>query len=100
LPDDAAEEEAVALAADLLDLLSARRLDHTAFFRALAEGRAGELAAAAPRIDVAGGLGLSPAGAAVDPGFAAWERRRLALAGSSAAQQEASRERMLAANPV
>ncbi|EWS81678.1 hypothetical protein BF93_16070 [Brachybacterium phenoliresistens] len=77
LREDAPEEQVLDLGAELLDLLAARGEDRTEFFRALAEG-----------------------GGAADPALSAWEARRLALAGTSAAKRAASTARMLAANPV
>src|SRR5699024_7054977 len=70
---DGSAEEVTALGADLFEMLEAQQVDHTGFFRALAEGRAADLLEDAPAA-------------------ARWMRRREAL-------DAATPERMAAANP-
>ena len=71
---DGSAEEVTALGADLFEMLEAQQVDHTGFFRALAEGRAADLLEDAPAA-------------------ARWMRRREAL-------DAATPERMAAANPL
>ncbi|MFC0672792.1 protein adenylyltransferase SelO [Brachybacterium hainanense] len=119
IPEGAgADAEVIDLGADLLDLLAAERVDHTGFFRALAEGRAAAMLDRPAPVDVAAGLGLRAAedpeadppagsrpGAACAGRLASWERRRRALAGVPATPGRSDAERaslalMARTNPV